>query len=275
MCLWYEHHHLHLLMEHTRNRCLNTLVRGFERLVLCFRPSCVSGDSPATETPGHVSAKHGAVQSLASSSSTSDQSGTPRQQPTTAAAATAVDPTTTTVVDSIPWGASGTATARGRQVSPQTGGGGGLITGGTTGGSGGGSPRPIGGSGGDDDGNTNSSTWQPWWLGLLLVGGGATAVSMSSTVRTAIMNAVAAIKARLAPGNLVSLQTLTTSTIVMDNFCVHASCCSYPAESYCGPTHTALAARPDCASCSSRSTIQFLLCPVAWCVAMSIACSQI
>lgn len=175
-------------------------------MLLHCRPSSVSRTASATQTSGHDTAKTDSPQPLAGSSSSgagkAEQSSSPRQQPNTiAAAATAVDSeTTTTVVDDIPWGTSGTATARGRQVSPQTAGGGGSSTGGTTGGGGGGRHRPSGDSGGSDGGHRSSSTWRQWWLGLLLLSGGATAVSMSSAVRAAFLNAVAAIKARLAPG---------------------------------------------------------------------------
>ena len=185
---------------HKGNRPVHQL-----QVLLCCRTSPDSGKAPALQTSGNVpSAKQDQSQLVAGSSGVAAE----KQQPiSTAAAASAVNSnSTTTVIDSIPWESSGTATARGRQVSPQTGGGGGSSTGGITGGGGGGSPRPSGDSGGGDDVPRSSSTWQQWWLGLLLVGGGATAVSMSSAARTAFVKAVAAIKARLAPGNRLSLQ---------------------------------------------------------------------
>ncbi|KAL3142220.1 hypothetical protein ABBQ38_002568 [Trebouxia sp. C0009 RCD-2024] len=161
--------------------------------------------TPAADSAGPSQVEHAAPQTTTNSAcDTADHSSNVRQPTTAAAAATAVDSSTTTVVDSIPWGTSGTATTRSRQDgmpgSPQAGGGGGSITGGSTGGSGGGSPRPSGDSGGEDDRSRSSSTWGQWWLKLLLVGGGATAVSMSSTARTAIWDAVSAVRTRFASG---------------------------------------------------------------------------
>ena len=200
--------HLSITAGSTPNN--STPVRQLQ-VLLCCRTTSVSGNAPAIQTSGHVTdAEQDQPQVLAGSSNGAaekvEQSSSLRQQPITGAATAVDSDTTTTVIDSIPWGSSGTATARGHQVSPQTGGGSGASTGGTTGGGGGGSHRPSGASGGGDGGHRSSSTWQQWWLGLLLVGGGATAISMSSAAKTAFKNAVAAIKARFASGNLLSLQ---------------------------------------------------------------------
>lgn len=175
--------------------------------------------TPAIDSAGPSQVKHAAPQPTTSSASdTTNQSSTVRRLITAAAAATAVDSSTTTVVDSIPWGTSGTATTRSRQDgmpgSPQAGSGGGSVTGGSTGGGGGSSPRPSGDSDGEDDGSRSSSTWGQWWLKLLLVGGGAAAVSMSSTARTAIWDAVSAVRTRFTLGNLSSLQVLLTKHFV-------------------------------------------------------------
>ena len=197
--------------QHQRwaNKKHNTPVHQLQ-VLLCCRSSPISGSAPTVPTSGRVSnAKQDQSQLLAGSSSgAAEKAEQSSSLPiATAAAATAMDSETTTVIDSIPWGSSGTATARGRQELPQSGSGGGSSTGGTTGGGGGGSHRPSGDSGGSDDGHRSSSTWQQWWLGLLLLGAGATAVSMSSAARTALMKAVAAIKARFAPGNEIQTST--------------------------------------------------------------------
>lgn len=159
-------------------------------------------DMPATKPSGHDMSSHDQMQPASSNgvSPITDQSSSAMQA--TAAAATAVEPETTTVIDSIPWGTSGTATAKGHSASAQTGGGrGGSIKGGTTGGSGGGRFRPSGGGGEEDSGDSGSSSWQQWLVKLLLASGGVTAVSlMSSTVREALRSAVFAFKSQFAAG---------------------------------------------------------------------------
>ena len=103
------------------------------------------------------------------------------------------------VIDSIPWGPSGAATAKGRTVPTQSSSGGGSTTGGSTGGGGGRSDRPSGDSG-DEEGK-GMSAWQQWWARLLLAGGGLSSVILlSSRVREALQNAVAAVKAQFTPG---------------------------------------------------------------------------
>jgi len=121
----------------------------------------------------------------------------------TPAAATAVDSDTSTmVIDSIPWGTGGTATAKGRSVPTQTsGGGGGSFMGGSTGGGSGRGGRPSDDSGGEEGGDRNVSAWQQWWVKVVLAGGGLGAVGMmSSTVREAFQNTVASIKSKFGPG---------------------------------------------------------------------------
>ena len=190
---------LKTLAMHIISSCTRTLRRqDFKSdvsLLLHFRPS-----SPSKSIPLDPSTDAG-LQSPSTAEIT-DESGTGRQP--NIAAATAVDSdTTTTVIDSIPWGTSGTATTKGQSASPQAGGGGGSITGGTTGGGGSGSSRPSGDSGGGDDGDRSSSSWQQWWVRLLLASGGATAVSLlSSTVREALQSAMITVKSKFAPGNI-------------------------------------------------------------------------
>lgn len=105
------------------------------------------------------------------------------------------------VIDSIPWGPSGAATAKGRNVPTQRRGGGGSTTGGSTGGGGGRSGRPSGDSGGEEGKDKGMSAWQQWWARLLLAGGGVSSVFLlSSRVREALQNAVASVKAQFTTG---------------------------------------------------------------------------
>lgn len=120
------------------------------------------------------------------------------RQPRTTSATAAVSDSATMVIDSIPWGPSGAATAKGRTVPTQSSSGGGSTTGGSTGGGGGRSDRPSGDSG-DEEGK-GMSAWQQWWARLLLAGGGLSSVILlSSRVREALQNAVAAVKAQFTP----------------------------------------------------------------------------
>jgi len=112
-----------------------------------------------------------------------------------------VSDSATVVIDSIPWGPSGVATAKGRTVPTQGSGGGSSTTGGSTGGGGGRSDRPSGDSGGEEGKDRGMSAWQQWWARLLLAGGGVSSVFLlSSRVREALQNAVASVKAQFAPG---------------------------------------------------------------------------
>lgn len=105
------------------------------------------------------------------------------------------------MIDSIPWGPSGAATAKGRTVPTQSSGGGGSTTGGSTGGGGGRSGRPSDDSGGEEGKDWGMSAWQQWWARLLLAGGGVSSVFLlSSRVREALQNAVASVKAQFTPG---------------------------------------------------------------------------
>jgi len=112
-----------------------------------------------------------------------------------------VSDNSTMVIDSIPWGPSGAATAKGRTVPTQSSGGGGSSTGGSTGGGGGRSDRPSGDSGDEEGKDRGMSAWQQWWVRLLVAGGGVSSVFLlSSRVREALQNAVASIKAKFTPG---------------------------------------------------------------------------
>ncbi|KAL0022946.1 hypothetical protein WJX77_010571 [Trebouxia sp. C0004] len=120
------------------------------------------------------------------------------KQPSTTAATAAVSDTPTTVIDSIPWGPSGAATAKGRTVPLQSSGGGGSSTGGSTGGGGGCSHRPSGDSGDEEGKDRGMSAWQQWWARLLLAGGVSSVFLLSSRVREALQNGVASVKAKLS-----------------------------------------------------------------------------
>ena len=123
------------------------------------------------------------------------------RQPSTTAAIAAVSDSATMVIDNIPWGPSGAATAKGRSVPAQSSGGGGSTTGGSTGGGGGRSDRPSGDSGGEEGKDGGMSAWQQWWARLLLAGGGVSSVFwLSSRVREVLQNAVASVKAQFTPG---------------------------------------------------------------------------
>ncbi|KAL0022537.1 hypothetical protein WJX79_010443 [Trebouxia sp. C0005] len=97
------------------------------------------------------------------------------RQPTTTAATAAVSDSATIVIDSIPWGPSGAATAEGRTAPTQSSGGGGSTTGGSTGGGGGRSDKPSGGT-----------------VGSVFL--------LSSRVRQALQTAVASVKAQFTSG---------------------------------------------------------------------------
>lgn len=120
----------------------------------------------------------------------------------TTAAATAVDlDAENTVIDSIPWGVTGTATAQGRPAQTQSGGDGGT-SGGSTGGSGGGrSGGQPGGSGGKDDADSRRSWWSSLWVPALIAGGSAGAAAASnSSFRQSVQNTFQAIKSRFVTG---------------------------------------------------------------------------
>lgn len=107
----------------------------------------------------------------------------------------------TIVIDSIPWGPSGAATAEGRTAPTQSSGGGGSTTGGSTGGGGGRSDKPSGDSDNEEGKDSGMSAWQQWWARLLLAGGTVGSVFLlSSRVRQALQTAVASVKAQFTSG---------------------------------------------------------------------------
>ncbi|KAA6429065.1 MAG: hypothetical protein FRX49_01175 [Trebouxia sp. A1-2] len=123
------------------------------------------------------------------------------RQPTTTAATAAVSDSATIVIDSIPWGPSGAATAEGRTAPTQSSGGGGSTTGGSTGGGGGRSDKPSGDSDNEEGKDSGMSAWQQWWARLLLAGGTVGSVFLlSSRVRQALQTAVASVKAQFTSG---------------------------------------------------------------------------
>ena len=171
------------------------LLQAFNTACVCCRPE------PSSKDAGSEPAAQNTPSSSHQVSSDPEAGSTPSgKQPTTAVAAALSDDNATVVIDSIPWGRSGAATAQGRDVPTQSGGGGSSTTGGSTGGGGGGS-RPSGGSGGGEGGGGSPSAWQQWWVRLLLAGGGLGAVSaMSRRVREAIQHAVTTLKSNFVPG---------------------------------------------------------------------------
>ena len=125
--------------------------------------------------------------------------------PTTAVAAAVDLDAENTVIDSIPWGVTGTATAQGTMVQTQTGGGGGGFSGGSTGGSGGGrSGGQPGGSGGKDEGGSERSWWNSLWVPALIASGGAGAAAASnSSFRQYIQDTFQAIKSSFVTGDFL------------------------------------------------------------------------
>ena len=151
---------------------------------------------PQSINSGAESASNHEPASPSSSSISSDELGvtnpavtkvtTSDRLPTTAAATAEEIDSSTAVIDSIPWGSSGIATAKGRSVPTQSGGGGGGggggATGGSTGGGGGdgGSDRPLDNNGGEDGDHVSTS---PWWVKWLLVGSLVGAINLRDHIQ--------------------------------------------------------------------------------------------
>ena len=149
---------------------------------------------PQSSKSGAESASKHELASPSSSSISSDDLGvtnpvvtnvtTNDRLPTTAAATAEEIDSSTAVIDSIPWGSSGIATAKGRSVRTQIGGGGGGggATGGSTGGGGGdgGSDRPLDNNGGEDGDHVSTS---PWWVKWLLAGSLVGAINLRDHIQ--------------------------------------------------------------------------------------------
>lgn len=159
---------------------------------------------PQSSNSGAESASNHEPASPSSSSISSDDLGvtnpavtsvtTSDRLPTTAAATAEEIDSSTAVIDSIPWGSSGIATAKGRSVPTGGGGGGGGATGGSTGGGGGAtggstggggggngsSDRPLDNNGGEDGDHVSTS---PWWVKWLLVGSLVGAINLRDHIQ--------------------------------------------------------------------------------------------